>query len=120
MTHYVRAVHWDGGWELHIADVGVTQTRLLKDAQRQVTDYLDTLEIESGEIDIRPDLGGVEYVIEEARHLQQEAQTLQEKAAIAWRESAHRLHEEAGLSVTDTATLMGVSRGRVSQLLAQP
>ena len=43
--------------------------------------------------------------------------TLQEEAATAWREAALALRAE-GLSVADAATIMGVSRGRISQLTA--
>lgn len=39
----VRAARWDGGWELHIDGVGVSQVLLLKDAHQQVCDYLDTI-----------------------------------------------------------------------------
>jgi transcriptional regulator with XRE-family HTH domain len=38
------------------------------------------------------------------------------KAAAESREVAKALREDAGLSVTDSAVVMGVSRGRISQL----
>ena len=41
--HAVTAQRWAEGWELHIAGVGVTQTRTLATAERQVRDYLATV-----------------------------------------------------------------------------
>ncbi|MBO2461730.1 hypothetical protein [Actinomadura violacea] len=38
-THTVVAKRWDGGWELHIAGVGVTQTERLADAEPTARDY---------------------------------------------------------------------------------
>ena len=52
-----------------------------------------------------------------ARETADRARALQEEAATAWREAALALRAE-GLSVADAATIMGVSRGRISQLTA--
>lgn len=37
------ARRWKGGWELHVAGVGVTQSRTLHDAEAMVRDYVSTL-----------------------------------------------------------------------------
>jgi hypothetical protein len=42
VSYTVRAKRWEHGWELHIADVGVTQSRTLADADRMVRDYIAT------------------------------------------------------------------------------
>ena len=42
-TYSVRAKRWAHGWELHIADVGVTQSRNLGEAEQAVRDYIETL-----------------------------------------------------------------------------
>jgi hypothetical protein len=42
-TYRVRAKRWKHGWELHIAGVGVTQSRNLDGAEQMVRDYIDTL-----------------------------------------------------------------------------
>ena len=44
-TEYTaRAVLWDdGGWELHVDGVGVTQVLSLDSAERQVRDMLETM-----------------------------------------------------------------------------
>jgi hypothetical protein len=39
----VRAERWDGGWELHVGDIGVTQSTTLAEAEQQVRDYLESL-----------------------------------------------------------------------------
>lgn len=58
----VTAKRWRGGWELHIAGRGVTQTRTLDKAERQVWDYMETLTGERCEfpVDLRVDLDGFE------------------------------------------------------------
>jgi hypothetical protein len=39
--YFVRAKRWEHGWELHIDDVGVTQSHELgDDAERMVRDYI--------------------------------------------------------------------------------
>jgi hypothetical protein len=118
-SYTVRAVRWDGGWELHIADVGVTQVRTLAHAQGQVRDYLDSLlRIDSSDLEIVivPDLGGLETQARTIRDELDEAAAAQVRAAEHSR-SLVRALRDAGLSVTDTAAVLGVTRGRVSQLL---
>lgn len=119
MRNYdVRAVHWSGGWELHIKDVGVTQVRVFKDAAGQVADYLETIGAEEAdEIRISADIGALTKDILAARKMTKDAEELQRVAAVKWRTSARELRD-LGLSVTDVASIMNVSRGRVSQLLS--
>ncbi|MEV6342758.1 hypothetical protein [Actinoplanes sp. NPDC051851] len=125
-TYEVRARHWAGGWELHIDQVGVTQVRTLDKAERQVRDYLETLlglDVSDTVVNINPDLGGLEENVREAKERSRAAEAAQRAAAQQARLVAVDLRKR-GLSVSDTATVMGVSRGRVSQLVktrtAQP
>lgn len=120
----MTAKHWKHGWELHIAekgeDVGVTQSRTLADAERMVRDYIATLydvDEVSGEVDIVPDLGSLSDRVREARRRTREAEKAQADAAREARDVARALRD-AGLSVTDTAKVLNVSRGRVSQLVS--
>lgn len=117
-TYHVRATRWDRGWELHVSDMGVTQAATLERADRAVRDYLATL-LDVDDIDdevvITPELGGLEIEAAAARQAVAEAGHLQKEAAARSRETAHRLRS-AGLSVGDTAMILGISRGRVSQL----
>jgi DNA-directed RNA polymerase specialized sigma subunit len=118
-TYTVRAVRWAGGWELHIDDVGVTQTRTLATAENQVRDYLDSLlGIDSSDIDVVvvPDLGGLESTAHQIRTELDEAAAAQIRAAEHSRQLVRALRDD-GLSVTDIAAVLGITRGRVSQLL---
>ena len=119
-TYTVTAKRWEGGWELHIDGIGVTQSRTLANAAQQVSDYIATLtdaDVAPERIRVRPDLSsGLLAEADKARIDVRAAAAAQEAAARRQREVARRLREEEHLSVTDTATVMNVSRGRVSQL----
>ena len=67
-------------------------------------------------ITVIPEVASLDRV-HAARETADRARALQEEAATAWREAALALRAE-GLSVADAATIMGVSRGRISQLTA--
>jgi DNA-directed RNA polymerase specialized sigma subunit len=115
----VRAKHWAGGWELHIDQVGVTQVRTLDRAERQVRDYLETLldlDVSDAVVKVIPDLGGLEEQVRKAKEQSRAAEAAQRKAAQETRKVAVSLRNK-GLSVSDTAKVMGVSRGRISQLV---
>lgn len=120
-TYRVIAQPWRKGWELHIGGVEVTQARSLKEAEEAVRDYLALLHStdskEPLEIEIIPHLNGVEEQAKQAREAVAEAARLQKVAAQKSRAAARSLRA-AGLSVADTAAILGVSRGRVSQLTA--
>lgn len=118
-TYHVRAKHWSGGWELHIDQIGVTQVRTLDRAEQQVRDYLETLfdtDTTDAQVVVRPDLGGLEELVSTARERSRAAEAAQREAAREVREVTKKLRDR-GLSVTDTARVMGVSRGRVSQIV---
>ncbi|RAX21342.1 antitoxin HicB [Actinomyces sp. Z5] len=116
----VTATRWSGGWELELDDDHHTQVAHLDRARQQVIDYLDTVDEttdhSSWEIDIVPEVDSLAQV-RAAKEASARAKALQEEAATAWREAALALRAE-GLSVSDTAAIMGISRGRVSQLTA--
>jgi DNA-directed RNA polymerase specialized sigma subunit len=118
-VYEVHAKHWAGGWELHIDQVGVTQVRTLDKAERQVRDYLETLlglAVGDAVVEIFPDLGGLEEQVREAKEQSRAAEAAQRDAARQTRKVAANLRKK-GLSVSDTAKVMGVSRGRISQLV---
>ncbi len=114
----VTAKRWGHGWELHIGDVGVTQCRVLDDAVEMVNDYLDTLGFDAGEVDVVVDLGSLSSQVQRSRSKTVEAQRASEEAAALSRATADALRG-AGLSVSDGAYVMGVSRGRFSQLTSR-
>jgi hypothetical protein len=118
--YVVCAKRWAHGWELHIDGIGVTQSRTLDGAEQMVRDYVETLtgrDVSDATIVIQPDLGGLEAKAADVRKQIERAQRENRQAAAASRALAGELRA-AGLSVSDTATVLGVSRGRVSQLVS--
>jgi len=119
-SYLVRAVKWSEGWELHVEGEGVTQTRTLDKAVDQVRSYLETLHggsFSEADISVTADLGPLTEEVSAARQAVRDAAAAQEAAAKKSRAIAGKLRRE-GLSVTDAAVVLGVSRGRVSQLVS--
>ena len=121
-TYTVTAKRWKHGWELHIDGEGVTQTRTLATAKDQVRDYLESMhdrDFTDATVDITIDLDGYEDEVAAARREVAEAAAAQQRAAARSRAVATTLRAR-GLSVTDAAEVLGISRGRVSQLVRDP
>src|ERR1700722_5343129 len=117
-TYNVTAKRWKHGWELHIDGVGVTQSRTLDTAEQMVRDYIETLtdkDVSSDKVVITPDLGELDREVTTVRELLAAADRQQQEARNSYRALAVDLRA-AGLSVSDSAAILGVSRGRVSQL----
>ncbi|HEY1620646.1 MAG TPA: hypothetical protein VGG25_23685 [Streptosporangiaceae bacterium] len=119
-TYTVRAKRWERGWELHIDEIGVTQSHTLRDAEMMARDYiqLDTGEDQSSfTVVITPEIGGgLDSLAREAREATTAADKAQRDAAARSREIARRLRD-AGLNGRDIARVLNVSPQRVSQLL---
>ena len=117
----VTATRWKLGWELELDRGGVTQVRTLANATQQILDYLDTVEPDVDHADcnitVIPAIGPALDAVREAKAATESAQVATKQAARQMREAARGLREQ-GLSVADTAAIMGLSRGRVSQLMA--
>ncbi len=117
-VYTVQAVKWEHGWELHVQDVGVTQCRTLATAAQQVRDFVATMgDTDDAEVHLSVAIGGVEKDVERARRMTAEAIEKQHQAATESRRVARELRH-AGLSVADTAAVMDISKGRVSQLIS--
>lgn len=117
-TYIAHARKWDGGWELHIDGVGVTQSRTLRDAERMVRSYvsMDTgADRDSFEVEIVPDLAGLEGQVRQVRGSTARAEEAQRKAATMARTVVRDL-KAWGLSGNDMSALLKVSPQRVSQL----
>ena len=117
-TYNVTAKRWKHGWELHIDGVGVTQSRTLDTAEQMVRDYIETLtdkDVTSDTVVIVPELGALDREVRTVREQLAAADRQQQEARNSYRALAADLRA-AGLSVSDTAAILGVSRGRVSQL----
>lgn len=93
----------------------------LKYAKQQVRDYLETIEpeVDHSHIEILncATLDGFENEIAEAKAQTEQAARLQEVAAARIRNVARQL-KDRGISSADTAELLGVTTGRVYQLLS--
>jgi hypothetical protein len=83
-----------------------------------VRDYIETLtdkDVSGDKIVITPDLGEFGHKVTAVREVLAAADRQQQEARNSYRTLAADLRA-AGLSVSDTAAILGVSRGRVSQL----
>jgi len=117
-TYNVTAKRWKHGWELHIDGIGVTQSRTLDAAEQMVRDYIETLtdkDVSSDTVVVMPELGALDRKVTAVREQLAAADREQQEARKSYRALAADLRA-AGLSVSDTAAILGVSRGRVSQL----
>ncbi len=114
-----EAVRWEKGWEVHIEGVGVTQSRTLAGTEQAARDYIDSLydlaDNADFEVFVVPRLGALTELVKAAKAERKKADEANLAAAAALREIAGKLRT-AGLSTADTATVLGVTKGRVSQL----
>lgn len=118
-TVIVTARRWERGWELEIDPDNITQVRSLDRAAQQVRDYLDTVDPSTDhsavEVELSPDLGPLSARVEAARAATREAAERQAAAARETRAVVRALRAEH-YSGNDIAAMLGVSKGRVSQL----
>ncbi len=114
------AHRWDHGWELWLDGEAATQVATLDKAAAQVRDYLDTIDPDTDhsnwEVTIEPAIGNLTAAVRDARTATVHASEVTVEAAAKSRAVARQLRD-AGISVTDSAAILGVSRGRVSQLV---
>ncbi len=118
-TYNVTARRWTHGWELHVDGEGVTQARTLASAEQMVRDYLATmydLDEVTGDVVITPELGDLGEQVRNAKKSAIMAEEARSRAAQETRWVVQQMRDE-GISVTDAAEILGVSRGRVSELL---
>lgn len=116
-TVTVTARRWTGGWELWNGDTCWTQVKHLAKAADQVRDYLDTIDPDTDHTDwsvtVMPDEDLA--IAATARAAAETARQATDTAAATSRQAVTELLA-AGVSTTDTAILMGITKGRVSQL----
>lgn len=122
MNITATAHKWDQGWELHLDGEPVTQVVTLDKAEQQIRDYLDTVEPDTDhsnwKVTVVPEIGALYEEVTAARQATQDATAASIQAAAQARTAARHLRE-AGFSVTDSAAILNVSRGRVSQLIKE-
>lgn len=119
MSYLFTAKRWAHGWELQHNGATVTQVRTLHRAEQQARDWISTIEerdTSADQVEVVPQLeGDLLAEVAAARDAVRAAADAQVAAARRMRAVAGRLRGQ-GLSVSDTAHVLGVSRGRVSQL----
>ena len=110
-------------WVIEVDGVGVTQAKRLDKVAHMARDLVAAmLEVDHDDvsIDVRYELPVAAVdALSEAKAAGEVARQLATLAAESGRRAVAALHEE-GLSLRDTAHLLGVSYQRVHQLLAEP
>ena len=120
-TYTVDAKRWEHGWELHVAGVGVTQSRSLHSAARMAREYISLVEEISDEstieVEIRPRIDSTlgERVMAARNAVRALGERQREVAALS--RAAARDLADSGLSGADIAVVLEISPQRVSQLL---
>uniref|UniRef100_UPI003F496221 hypothetical protein n=1 Tax=Promicromonospora sp. CA-289581 TaxID=3240013 RepID=UPI003F496221 len=120
-TYTVKAVREGVWWVLHVEDVGVTQSRSLRDAPRMAADMIALMldvDPETIVVQVEPQLDEETMAkVKAARAGVAKLEAQQNAVAKESRAAALKLRK-AGLSGADAAKVLGVSQQRVSQLLA--
>jgi len=117
-TYTVTASRWEHGWELHVAGIGVTQSRTLTSAEEMIREYVSLeldVEPDSFDVAITPKIGGLETDAAELRGEVIELEAAQQHVAQRSRNLVWSL-KATGLTSADVAVVLGVSPQRVSQL----
>lgn len=115
----VTAHQWEHGWELHVDGLGVTQVSALDKADRQVREYICTvldLDEYDGRVVIVPEVGAIADTIRTMHELTDSIAELQAKSSATRNEAVQQMRA-FGLSDADIAGALGVSKGRVSQIV---
>lgn len=120
-TYTVKAVREGVWWVLHVEDVGVTQSRNLRDAPRMAADMIALmLDVDPATITVQvePQLDADTMAKVKAARASVDKLTAQQNAVAKESRAAALRLRNAGLSGSDAAKVLGVSQQRVSQLLA--
>lgn len=115
----VQARPHEHGWELWLDEARLAQVRALANAADQVRDILDTqdpsVDHATWDIRITPDIPQMPAVTA-AREATAAAAAAQLRAAQMTRDLVVSLRD-AGLSIPDTATILGVTQARIYQII---
>ena len=120
-THTVQVTREGGWWIIDAPSVDYrTQARTLAEVDEMARDLL------AGALDTEPDSitldvqiiqpEDVAGMLDNAAGLEQEAANTRARAAFERRAAARALHDAYGMSASDVARVLGVTRARVYQL----
>ncbi|MEY9213147.1 hypothetical protein NI17_002200 [Thermobifida halotolerans] len=116
----VHARKWENGWELRIADVGVTWSPTLGDACSRAREFISTQlarEERTVHVDLQPHVSeDLDQLAVEARRALHIADEAARTASAKIKEIAYGL-SEAGLSPSDIAQYLGVPQQRLEELV---
>ncbi len=122
-TYAVQVFRQDGHWILEIPELrAVGQSRTLTNAGHTARELVALwLDVPADQVQVVLDYGRIDPEAVElaagARTEQARAEELSRGAAKRLRQAARRLVHTDGLSLRDAATVLGVTFGRVQQLL---
>jgi DNA-directed RNA polymerase specialized sigma24 family protein len=121
-TYQLNVTREGKWWIVDAVDVDYrTQAQTLSEVDEMGRDLIaGALDVpaDSFDLDVRVEQpADVAARLAEASGLDREAQAVASRAALGRREAARTLRDAYGLSAIDTARVLGVTRGRVYQLL---
>lgn len=122
-TYTVQVFRDSGLWVIEIPELDVVgQTSTLAKAAETARSLIALwLDIDDAGVGVTMDYSRVDpdaiALVARARTEQQEAEALTKHAAASWRTAARRLVRDDGLSLRDAAAVLGVTYGRVQQLV---
>ncbi|MFC7330671.1 hypothetical protein [Marinactinospora rubrisoli] len=115
----VHARKWENGWELRVAEVGVTWSPSLSDAESRAREYISAqtqVDEQSVHIELLPRVSeDLDQLVLETRRAVHDADEAMRGAAAKAREAVYGL-ADAGLSPTDISHYLGLSPQRLQQL----
>lgn len=115
VTYRATAHRDDDWWIVEVADIGVTQARSISEVYRMASDLVYAMtDVKAAEVEVHF-VGGVFDEIAQVRQMQERAEEQMAEASAAMRRMVATLRD-AGLSGSDIARVLCVSRQRVSQL----
>lgn len=121
-TYQLTATREGQWWIIDVPELDYrTQARKLEEVEHMGRDLIALMEdVPADSFDVAAVITlpeGIEAQLNEANRLEHEAREVAARAARDRRAAARALHEAYGLAVPDVAILLGVTRGRVYQLL---
>lgn len=123
-TYTVQVFRDSGLWVIEVPEIDVVgQARTLASAADTARSLIALwLDVDPAAISVEMDYSRIDadalVLMRQARADQARADAITSEAAKTWRRAAHKLVRDDHLSVRDAAVVLGVSYGRVQQLIS--